>query len=114
MKAVGKSGSRLFVNYANRFVPMDMATRYVVQNGLIGRPVYGEVRLDELRDRDVYGDAAYRAAPAGGEPAGPLRVVLVGHGPVSGLVEEELVRVRLHHSQATAPSGTSSTQLKSR
>ena len=47
IRAVEKSGARLFVNYANRFVPMDMATRYVIQNGLIGRPVYGEVRLDD-------------------------------------------------------------------
>ena len=47
IKAVEQNGARLFVNYANRFAPMDMATRYVVQNGLIGRPVYGEVRLDD-------------------------------------------------------------------
>lgn len=47
MDAAEKNGTRIFVNYANRFTPMDMATRYVIQNGLIGSPVYGEARLDD-------------------------------------------------------------------
>ncbi len=39
--------ARLFVNYANRATPLDMATRYVMQQGLLGPVVYGESRLDD-------------------------------------------------------------------
>jgi predicted dehydrogenase len=37
----------VYVNFANRFNEMDIATRYVMQQGLIGRPIYGEIRLDD-------------------------------------------------------------------
>ncbi len=40
-------GTRFFVNYANRAMPLDVATYYVVQQGLIGRPIYAESRLDD-------------------------------------------------------------------
>ena len=46
-EAVERAGARLFVNYANRAAPLDVATRYVMQNGLLGRVVYGESRLDD-------------------------------------------------------------------
>jgi predicted dehydrogenase len=36
-----------FVNFANRFVHADMATRYVIQNGLIGKPIYADMNLDD-------------------------------------------------------------------
>ena len=45
--AVERTGTRLFVNFANRAAPLDLATRYVLQRGLLGRPVYGEARLDD-------------------------------------------------------------------
>lgn len=44
---VERRGARLFVNYANRAAPLDMATRYVMQRGLLGPVVYGESRLDD-------------------------------------------------------------------
>lgn len=46
-EAVEQHGTRFFVNYANRAVPLDLATHYVVQQGIIGRPVYAESRLDD-------------------------------------------------------------------
>lgn len=46
-EAAEKHRARLFVNYANRATPLDIATRYVVQAGLLGRVVYGESRLDD-------------------------------------------------------------------
>jgi len=46
-EAVERHGARLFVNYANRAAPLDMATRYVMQRGLLGPVVYGESRLDD-------------------------------------------------------------------
>jgi len=46
-EAVEKHKARLFVNFANRAVPTDFATRYVIQQGLLGRVVYGESRLDD-------------------------------------------------------------------
>ena len=46
-ESVERHGARLFVNYANRASPMDIATHYVIQSGLLGRPVYGEVHLDD-------------------------------------------------------------------
>ncbi|MBM3189885.1 MAG: Gfo/Idh/MocA family oxidoreductase [Chloroflexi bacterium] len=45
--ACRKSGARLWVHLNNRVNPMDIATRYVIQEGLIGEPVYGEARLDD-------------------------------------------------------------------
>ena len=47
MEAADKNGTRVFVNFENRFTTMSMATRYVVQQGMIGRPIYGEIRLDD-------------------------------------------------------------------
>ncbi len=41
------SGTRFFINYANRCMPLDLAAYYVVQQGLIGKPVYAESRLDD-------------------------------------------------------------------
>lgn len=46
-EAVESSGTRLFVNYANRSAPMDIATAYTIREGLLGQIVYGEVRLDD-------------------------------------------------------------------
>ena len=46
-EAVERSKTRLFINYANRAMPYDVATYVVLQNGLIGAPVYAESRLDD-------------------------------------------------------------------
>lgn len=46
-EAVEQRGTRFFVNFANRAAPLDRATRYVIQHGLIGTPAYGELRLDD-------------------------------------------------------------------
>ncbi|MHB1294359.1 MAG: Gfo/Idh/MocA family protein [Anaerolineae bacterium] len=46
-EAADKRGARVFVNFANRTSPLDIATRYVMQQGLLGRVVYGESRLDD-------------------------------------------------------------------
>ncbi len=45
--ALEQAGTRFFIDFANRAVPTDIATRYVIQNGLLGRMVYGEARLDD-------------------------------------------------------------------
>jgi len=45
--AVERAGTRFFIDFANRAVPTDIATRYVIQNNLLGRMVYGEARLDD-------------------------------------------------------------------
>jgi predicted dehydrogenase len=45
--AVEQKGARFFINFANRAVASDVATRYVIQQGLLGKPVYGEARLDD-------------------------------------------------------------------
>jgi len=47
MEAADKAGVRVYVNFANRFAFTCMATRYIMQRGLIGRPIYGEIRLDD-------------------------------------------------------------------
>jgi len=46
-EAAEKAGARIFVNFSNRGSPMDQATYYVVQQGLLGRVVYGEAHLDD-------------------------------------------------------------------
>jgi predicted dehydrogenase len=46
-EAVEHRRARLFVNFANRGSSLDIATRYVIQQGLLGRVVYGESRLDD-------------------------------------------------------------------
>jgi predicted dehydrogenase len=45
--AVERHGTRLFVNYANRAATLDVATGYVLQQGLLGELVYAEARLDD-------------------------------------------------------------------
>jgi len=47
LDAAEKAGSRIFVNYANRGSPLDRATHYVIQQGLLGQIVYGESHLDD-------------------------------------------------------------------
>ncbi|MCE5257429.1 MAG: Gfo/Idh/MocA family oxidoreductase [Chloroflexi bacterium] len=46
-EAVRKHKAHFFINFANRVAPLDIATRYAVQAGLLGRVVYGESRLDD-------------------------------------------------------------------
>jgi predicted dehydrogenase len=46
-EAVERRRAKLFVNYANRAAAYDIATRYVIQQGLLGEVVYGEARLDD-------------------------------------------------------------------
>lgn len=45
--AVEQHNARAFVNFANRAAPLDLASRYVIQGGLLGPVVYGEARLDD-------------------------------------------------------------------
>jgi predicted dehydrogenase len=45
--AAEQSGTRIFVNYANRGSAMDRATYHVIRRGLLGEIVYGEVHLDD-------------------------------------------------------------------
>lgn len=45
--AVEQKRARFFIDFANRAVPLDIATRYVIQQGLLGKVVYGEARLDD-------------------------------------------------------------------
>ena len=46
-EAVKRHQARFFINFANRAAPLDIATRYTIQAGLLGRVVYGESRLDD-------------------------------------------------------------------
>ncbi|MBV7340004.1 Gfo/Idh/MocA family oxidoreductase [Chloroflexi bacterium TSY] len=46
-EAVERTQTRLFINFSNRMDKLDIATRYTVQNGLLGKVVHGEVRLDD-------------------------------------------------------------------
>jgi predicted dehydrogenase len=46
-EAAEQKGTRLFVNYANRAMALDLATYYVIQQNLLGQPVYAESRLDD-------------------------------------------------------------------
>ena len=46
-QAVEKHGARFFIDFPNRATPMDVATRYAIQHGLLGRVVYGECRVDD-------------------------------------------------------------------
>lgn len=47
LRACRRFGSKLWVHLNNRVNPMDIATRYVIQEGLLGDVVYGEARLDD-------------------------------------------------------------------
>lgn len=42
-----KHGTKFFINFANRGVSTCLATHYVIQRGLLGKVVHGEVRLDD-------------------------------------------------------------------
>jgi len=46
-EAVEKRGLDLYVLFENRFNAMDMAIKSFLRHGLIGRPLYGEARLDD-------------------------------------------------------------------
>lgn len=45
--AAEEHDTRVFVNYANRTAPLDIATCHVIREGLLGDIVYGDVRLDD-------------------------------------------------------------------
>jgi predicted dehydrogenase len=47
LDAAERAGGRIFVHYSNRGSPMDRATHYVIQQGLLGDVVYGQVHLDD-------------------------------------------------------------------
>ena len=57
-EAVERHGAHLFVNFANRATPLDIATCYVLRQGLLGQAVYGESRLDDniAVPRRLWGD----------------------------------------------------------
>lgn len=46
-EAVERKGIDLYINFANRASELDIATNYVLREGLIGDVVYGEMRLDD-------------------------------------------------------------------
>ncbi len=45
--AAEQAGARIFINFANRGSAFDRATYYVIQQGLLGEVVYGQVHLDD-------------------------------------------------------------------
>jgi len=45
--AVDRAGAALYILFPNRFSPLDRAARYAIRHGLLGRPAYGDVRLDD-------------------------------------------------------------------
>ena len=47
LEAAERAGARIFVNYANRGVALDLATYYVVREGMLGEIVYGDIHLDD-------------------------------------------------------------------
>ena len=47
LAAAEKAGARIYVNFANRGSQTDRATFYVIQQGLLGDIIYGEVHLDD-------------------------------------------------------------------
>ena len=47
LEAAERAHARIYVHFANRGSPMDRATYYVIQQGLLGKVVYGEVHLDD-------------------------------------------------------------------
>ncbi len=47
LDAAEKARARIFLCFSNRASPLDRATYYVIQRGLLGDIVYGEVRLDD-------------------------------------------------------------------
>ena len=57
-EAAQKSGSKIFINFANRGSPLDLACYYVIKKELLGKIVYGEVHLDDniLVPTSMWGD----------------------------------------------------------
>jgi predicted dehydrogenase len=47
LAAARRAGSRLWVHLPSRCGPAEVATRYVVQEGLIGAPIYGDLTVDD-------------------------------------------------------------------
>jgi predicted dehydrogenase len=47
LEAAEQARSRIYVHFSNRGSPMDRATYYVIQQGLLGRMVYGQAYLDD-------------------------------------------------------------------
>jgi predicted dehydrogenase len=47
LNAAEKHKVRVFVDFENRFARADMATRYLIQKGLIGKPIYADFQLDD-------------------------------------------------------------------
>jgi predicted dehydrogenase len=47
LAAARRAGSRLWVHLPSRTAPAEIASRYVVQAGLIGAPVYGDLTIDD-------------------------------------------------------------------
>jgi predicted dehydrogenase len=47
LEAAERRGARIFLCFFNRSSPLDRATYYVLQQGLLGDMVYGDVRLDD-------------------------------------------------------------------
>jgi predicted dehydrogenase len=47
LEAAEGAGARIFLCFFNRGSPLDQATYYVIQQGLLGEIVYGDVRLDD-------------------------------------------------------------------
>ncbi len=45
--AVLKAGAQLYILFPNRFAPLDRTVRYAFRKKLLGKPVYGDVRLDD-------------------------------------------------------------------
>jgi len=45
--ASNRRNTRILLNFANRAAPGDLATRWTIQNGVLGDVVYGEARLDD-------------------------------------------------------------------
>ena len=47
MDAAHKAGTKVFINFSQRGLAVNRASRYVYQQGLMGDVVYGEVQLDD-------------------------------------------------------------------
>jgi predicted dehydrogenase len=47
LEAAESAGARIFLCFFNRGSPLDQATYYAIQQGLLGEIVYGDVRLDD-------------------------------------------------------------------
>ena len=46
-EAVEKHKARFFIDFSNRVMPLDTATRYIIQHGLLGEVVYADCRVDD-------------------------------------------------------------------